>query len=348
MPLEDDQKKIIVKESEDSDVDPDETEEDTAHDDQDFDLICEGYVPPNMTQHLPEVIIIGAKKGGTRALIEFLKLHPQLKAAGPEIHFFNKHYDKGVDWYISRMPPAMKNNLVMEKTPGYFHHPQSPQRLHETTKKSKLLLILRDPVKRLVSDYNQFRSKNLAEGKTYPMLEELVFNKDGSIDITYPPLQRSIYHHHITRWFKYFPKEQIHIVHGEAFIKEPWTELRKVEQFLDVPHVITEDNFFFNQTKGFYCGKEMRTTGVWECVKRKCLSKSKGRPKPPLAEGTLDKLYRFFAEHNKIFYALVGHDYGWKPKEQPWMGYQGPFLGSNSKRVEEPCANISTCHSRRH
>ena len=45
-------------------------------------------------RHLPDVIIIGAKKGGTRALIEFLKLHPRLKSAGPEIHYFDHHFDK--------------------------------------------------------------------------------------------------------------------------------------------------------------------------------------------------------------------------------------------------------------
>ena len=44
----------------------------------------------------------------------------------------------------------------------------------------KLLLIVRDPVKRLVSDYNQFRTKNLDQNQTYPDLEELVFTADGN------------------------------------------------------------------------------------------------------------------------------------------------------------------------
>ncbi len=76
----------------------DETEDDVAKDEEDFDLICEHHVSPNRTKRLPDVVIIGARKGGTRALIEFLKLHPMLKSAGPEIHFFDKHYHKGPDW----------------------------------------------------------------------------------------------------------------------------------------------------------------------------------------------------------------------------------------------------------
>ena len=50
-------------------------------------------------RRLPDVIIIGAKKSGTRALLEFLKIHPDVRAAGPETHFFDRFYDRGLDWY---------------------------------------------------------------------------------------------------------------------------------------------------------------------------------------------------------------------------------------------------------
>lgn len=62
---------------------------------------------------LPSVLIIGAKKGGTRALIDSLQLHPQIIAAKREIHFFDDDslYSKGLDWYRQQMPTA-KNNQV--------------------------------------------------------------------------------------------------------------------------------------------------------------------------------------------------------------------------------------------
>lgn len=50
-------------------------------------------------RRLPQAIIIGVKKGGTRALLEFLRVHPDVKATGPEPHFFDKHYHKGLHWY---------------------------------------------------------------------------------------------------------------------------------------------------------------------------------------------------------------------------------------------------------
>ena len=68
----------------------------------------------------PGVIIIGTKKGGTRGLIEFLNLHPSLQAAGPEVHFFDKRFRKGVAWYISRMPLVGPGQICMEKTPGNY------------------------------------------------------------------------------------------------------------------------------------------------------------------------------------------------------------------------------------
>ncbi|GIX76255.1 heparan sulfate glucosamine 3-O-sulfotransferase 5 [Caerostris extrusa] len=52
-----------------------------------------------LKRRLPGAIIIGVKKGGTRALLEMLRLHPDVVAPGPEIHFFDRHYEKGLQWY---------------------------------------------------------------------------------------------------------------------------------------------------------------------------------------------------------------------------------------------------------
>lgn len=64
-------------------------------------------VPPNNisiannfgSKKFPQAIIIGVKKGGTRALLEFLRIHPDVRAVGAEPHFFDRFYDKGLEWY---------------------------------------------------------------------------------------------------------------------------------------------------------------------------------------------------------------------------------------------------------
>jgi hypothetical protein len=50
-------------------------------------------------QKLPEVILIGASKSGTRALINYLGLHPSIAIAGQEINFFDENYHRGFEWY---------------------------------------------------------------------------------------------------------------------------------------------------------------------------------------------------------------------------------------------------------
>lgn len=50
-------------------------------------------------KRLPQAVIIGVKKGGTRALLEFLRVHPDVRAAGAEPHFFDRNYGRGLAWY---------------------------------------------------------------------------------------------------------------------------------------------------------------------------------------------------------------------------------------------------------
>ena len=51
------------------------------------------------SKKLPQALIIGVKKGGTRALLEFLRVHPDIRAVGAEPHFFDRNYHNGLDWY---------------------------------------------------------------------------------------------------------------------------------------------------------------------------------------------------------------------------------------------------------
>lgn len=50
-------------------------------------------------KRLPQAIIVGVKKGGTRAVLEFIRVHPEVRAMGTEPHFFDRNYEMGLDWY---------------------------------------------------------------------------------------------------------------------------------------------------------------------------------------------------------------------------------------------------------
>uniref|UniRef100_A0A7M4FZT1 Sulfotransferase n=1 Tax=Crocodylus porosus TaxID=8502 RepID=A0A7M4FZT1_CROPO len=89
--------------------------------------------PPGTSRRIPQTIIIGVRKGGTRALLEMLDIHPNIVVAATEVHFFDwdENYVKGIDWYRSLMPFSYENQITIEKTPGYFTSPQAPERIHD-------------------------------------------------------------------------------------------------------------------------------------------------------------------------------------------------------------------------
>uniref|UniRef100_A0A4W6FI44 Sulfotransferase n=1 Tax=Lates calcarifer TaxID=8187 RepID=A0A4W6FI44_LATCA len=100
----------------------------------------------------------------------FLSLHSAVAAAQNEVHFFDweSHFQKGLSWYLSQMPYAFPDQLTVEKTPAYFTSSKVPKRIHQMNPDIKLLLILRDPTERVLSDYTQVFYNPPAEAQALP------------------------------------------------------------------------------------------------------------------------------------------------------------------------------------
>ena len=216
--------------------DDDDDSQDAFDDIEDEETLCGEVTNETRKKVFPSAVIIGTKKEGTRALLEFLNMHSLVRRSKHETHFYDKNYAKGTAWYVEQMPEIFAGQISLEKTPGYFHTPGVPQRIFSTQNSTKLILIVRNPVTRLISDYNQFRSNTLARNMTYPPLEELVTTQAGAVSEQYPPVQRSMYHKHMKSWLSIFPRQQIMVVDGDNFIQQPWAEQGRVEKFLDLPH----------------------------------------------------------------------------------------------------------------
>ncbi|XP_062886818.1 heparan sulfate (glucosamine) 3-O-sulfotransferase 3-like [Mobula hypostoma] len=256
-------------------------------------------------RRLPEALIIGVKKGGTRALLEFMRLHPAVRALGAEPHFFDRHYAKGLQWYRNLMPKALDGQIVMEKTPRYFVTAEAPARIHAMSKNTKLIVVVRDPVTRAISDYTQIISK----AADIPGFETLTFKNrtTGLVDASWSPIWIGIYAQHLENWLQYFPLSQMHFVSGERLITDPAGELGKVQDFLGLQRLITDDHFFFNETKGFPCLKKPQGNG-----KPHCLGKTKGRIHPNIDPGVVQKLRDFYRPFNRHFYQMTGQNFGWE------------------------------------
>ncbi|CAG2062609.1 unnamed protein product [Timema podura] len=189
-----------------------------------------------------------------------------------------------------------------------------PERIHAMNASVKLLLIVREPVTRAISDYTQLRSHatSTASLPTVPAatshrrFEQLVLRPDGSVNLAYRPLAISLYHSFLHRWLEVFQRHQLLVVNGDLLIQDPVPQLNKIEQFLGLEPRIGRHNFYFNHTKGFYCLRNDTAD--------KCLRESKGRRHPRVDPVVVTKLRKFFSEHNQKFYDLVGEDMGW-PEE---------------------------------
>uniref|UniRef100_A0A3B1IFD6 Sulfotransferase n=1 Tax=Astyanax mexicanus TaxID=7994 RepID=A0A3B1IFD6_ASTMX len=262
--------------------------------------------PKNSSRRLPDIIIIGVRKGGTRALIEMLSLNDGVAAADSEVHFFDweSHFQRGLSWYASQMPCSRRGQLTVEKTPAYFTSAKVPDRVLQMNPSVRLLLIVRDPVERVLSDYTQVFHNHLQKHKQPQPIETLLLQDDGRLNLSYKALNRSLYHTHMQRWLDAFPRQSFHVVDGDALIREPLEEMRKVENFLHLEPQISAENFYFNRTKGFYCLRDRQGS-------ERCLHSSKGRAHPQVAPEILQKLREYFHQPNQNFFQLVGRTFDW-------------------------------------
>ncbi|XP_067911861.1 heparan sulfate glucosamine 3-O-sulfotransferase 3B1-like [Heterodontus francisci] len=257
------------------------------------------------SKKFPQAVIIGVKKGGTRALLEFLRIHPDVRAVGAEPHFFDRNYERGLDWYRNLMPRTLEGQITMEKTPSYFVTKEAPKRIFSMSKDTKLIVVVRNPVTRAISDYTQTLSKNPG----VPSFQMLTFKNisTGLIDTSWSAIRIGIYAKHLENWLQYFPLSKILFVSGERLVSDPAGEMGRVQDFLGLKRVITDKHFYFNETKGFPCLKKPEGSS-----RPRCLGKSKGRTHPKIDMEVVLRLKEFYRPFNLKFYQMTGHDFGWE------------------------------------
>ncbi|MET0607965.1 MAG: sulfotransferase domain-containing protein, partial [Gaiellaceae bacterium] len=106
---------------------------------------------------LPDFLVLGAQKAGTTALYEYLRRHPQI--SGPswkEVSFFDRHWARGESWYRGNFPNVARTRgkHVGEASPSYVFHPLAPRRVQEVVPEARLIVLVRNPVDRALSQYN--------------------------------------------------------------------------------------------------------------------------------------------------------------------------------------------------
>lgn len=102
-----------------------------------------------------DILGVGAQKSATSWAAYALNLHenvwiPKDKAhSGKEVMFWDKHYERGLDWYKQTMTPPNPRMKSMDVSPGYTL--VNAERIAECRKQSpgaRVFLLLRNPIYR--------------------------------------------------------------------------------------------------------------------------------------------------------------------------------------------------------
>jgi hypothetical protein len=272
-------------------------------------LVGEGPV----TGALPDFLIIGGKKCGTSSLYHLLTRHPHVKPAASkqphfleshsdldvewwytkEVHFFDKHFDLGIEWYRGWFPEAKwkdgRRTITGEATPAYLFYPCVPARVAEVVPQARLIALLRNPIDRAYSDYQQ----RVRQGREPRTFDETVAEALEA-GVTWPPrnldetrhlgdLPRSVYVDQLVNWSKFFPKKKMLVLKSEDFFERPKQILRAVLGFLGLPD--------------------------WEPQAREVVNK--GTYEGDIDPATRRTLEQYFGPHNRRLYDYLGTDFGW-------------------------------------
>lgn len=260
----------------------------------------------DVKRRLPGCIIIGTPKSGTKALIEFIGAHPDVEIAQGEAKFFNRNdnYYKGYQHYLKKMPLSCSDQITLEKSPEYFYSRVAPYRIHKMNHSIKLIIIVKDPVQRAISDYIHRRTTFSGRKETNYTFEELAYdNSTKKLRTQYLPVIRSIYYRYMLNWLTYFSPSQIHVADGNNLIVEPQDELSKVQDFLGLERLITKDSFVYNSTKGYYC--------LWTHSSTQCLAPCKGHKNHSVSPELVNKLNLYFKPYNELFFNIINKRLSW-------------------------------------
>jgi hypothetical protein len=170
---------------------------------------------------------IGVQKAATSWLFTCLQEHPSIKASraisNKELNFFNHHWELGYRWLHGGF--EFGDWLCGEFTSRYFHDANVPARIAAYHPGIKLLVVLREPVERALSQHrHEIRRLRLPVGSRF--LEAMEHNPSY--------LEQGRYATHLERWLDHFDETQIRVLLYDDVRADPPGAIKEVFGFLGV------------------------------------------------------------------------------------------------------------------
>jgi len=187
-----------------------------------------------------DFVLAGAQKSGTTALHYFLSRHPKITMGDQqEIHFFDNDalFLSGIGYeeLHKHYPPLGPSTLAGDCTPSYIYHEPAAERIWKYNPKTRLLILLRNPVERAFAHWNMQRFRRREPLDFFDAVREEKARIAGAPSgeaRRFAYVDRGFYAQQLQRLFKFFPRDQVKTVKFEDFKEKQRETLASIFSFL--------------------------------------------------------------------------------------------------------------------
>tara|TARA_B100000953_G_scaffold99107_1_gene81383 strand:- start:1055 stop:2044 length:990 start_codon:yes stop_codon:yes gene_type:complete len=278
---------------------------------------------------LPSFLIIGGSRSGTTSLFAHLIEHPNIiPGSMKEVYFFQYFTNNKTSFYRSHFPIKRKNLITCESTSNYFVHPLIPARVHKLLPSVKLIVVLRNPVERA---YSEFQKKvNLGEQITENFEDDIkselkrieIGNKKPELKIgntnydqfSFSHLRHGLYAQHLEKWLKFFPKEQLLILHAKDLYDNLDNIIAETFEFLNLPKYQVENRIEKSKID------KIRPLGghehnIYKNIDSKTRTLFSVQNYPEMKSDTRKFLQDFFRPYNEKLFKMIGRRFDWNDEK---------------------------------
>ncbi len=256
---------------------------------------------------VPDFILVGEAKCGTTSLFRYLSSHPRIAVSDrKEPNNFidypgsllraRSHYPLLPGLWL-RALSAGGRILPGEASAEYFSRRRLPDTIATLLPEARILVLLRDPVRRALSDHQMLSRAGvvdedfdalvenairwLSEPALLPLLEDAGEYEHSSIRI----VLRGLYRRSLERWFGRFGRDRVLVVISEELFEDPAAVCRRVFEFLGIEPLAIGD-------------RGVRRPGGYD---------------PGRYADARRLLADFYAPHNRQLESLLGRSLPWGP-----------------------------------
>ncbi|MDD9898828.1 MAG: sulfotransferase [Candidatus Melainabacteria bacterium] len=173
---------------------------------------------------MPNFLYIGLSKSASTYIYQICKEHPEIyMPVIKDIFFFDREYERGLDWYQRFFQTAPEHKAVGEISHDYLFQPEACKRIKQDLPNIKLIVCMREPLDWVVSKQDNEECRRMLAASTWL---EFAQGKYAA--------QEMLLSQNLARYFDSFDQEQILVLFYDELKANPQAFCQKIYSFLGV------------------------------------------------------------------------------------------------------------------